>query len=146
MTCLGCQNEFPMISALVYVMHTRQDLRWIITQDYQLLWFTKLVYYMDSQPWQDIKSMPKLTGGFDLWVDPKLVIYPYGLGYCWGRLVATGILTRGTMISHGIETLCLIGWSKGHVFMKYVATVIPDSCPIGVSADSCPAGAPWLRE
>ena len=22
----------------------------------------------------------------------------------------------------------------------------PDSCPIGVSADSCPAGAPWLRE
>ena len=21
-----------------------------------------------------------------------------------------------------------------------------DSCPIGVSADSCPAGAPWLRE
>ena len=22
----------------------------------------------------------------------------------------------------------------------------PDSCPIGVSADSCPAGAPWMRE
>ena len=21
-----------------------------------------------------------------------------------------------------------------------------DSCPIGVSTDSCPAGAPWLRE
>ena len=21
-----------------------------------------------------------------------------------------------------------------------------DSCPIGVSADSCPAGAPWMRE
>ena len=21
-----------------------------------------------------------------------------------------------------------------------------NSCPIGVSADSCPAGAPWLRE
>ena len=21
-----------------------------------------------------------------------------------------------------------------------------DLCPVGVSADSCPAGAPWLRE
>ena len=26
------------------------------------------------------------------------------------------------------------------------ATVPFDSCPIGVSADLCPAGAPWLRE
>ena len=26
MTCLGCQDEFPMVSALVYVMHIRQDL------------------------------------------------------------------------------------------------------------------------
>ena len=23
---------------------------------------------------------------------------------------------------------------------------INDSCPVGVSADSCPAGAPWMRE
>ena len=29
------------------------------------------------------------------------------------------------MISHGIETVCPIGWSKGHVIMKFVATVIP---------------------
>ena len=27
MTCLSCQDEFHMISALVYVMHTGQDLR-----------------------------------------------------------------------------------------------------------------------
>ena len=26
MTCLGCRDEFPMVSALVYVMHTGWDL------------------------------------------------------------------------------------------------------------------------
>ena len=26
-TCLGCYDMFPMVSALVYVMHIRQDLR-----------------------------------------------------------------------------------------------------------------------
>ena len=57
--------------------------------------------------------------------DPKVVIYPYGLGYCWWRLMAIGILNKGTMISHGIETMCPIRWSKGHVIMKSVATIIP---------------------
>ena len=57
--------------------------------------------------------------------DPKVVIYPYGLGHCWWRLVVTGILNRGTMISHRIETACPLGWSKGHVVMKFVATLIP---------------------
>ncbi|RVW78916.1 hypothetical protein CK203_052359 [Vitis vinifera] len=27
-----------------------------------------------------------------------------------------------------------------------VPRIVGDSCPIGVSADSCPAGAPWMRE
>ena len=36
MTCLGRQDEFPMVSVLVYVMHTGQDLWRIMTQDYQL--------------------------------------------------------------------------------------------------------------
>ena len=27
MTCFGHRDEFPMVSALVYVMHTGQDLR-----------------------------------------------------------------------------------------------------------------------
>ena len=27
-----------------------------------------------------------------------------------------------------------------------IMIIISDSCPIGVSADSCPAGAPWMRE
>ena len=34
MVCLGHQDEFPMMSVLVYVMHTRQDLPWIMTQGY----------------------------------------------------------------------------------------------------------------
>ena len=57
--------------------------------------------------------------------DTKVVIYPYGLGHCWWRLVATSIVNIGTMISHGIEVVPPIGWSKGHVIMKYVATIIP---------------------
>ena len=36
MTCLGRRDEFPMVSVLVYVMHTEQDLWRIMTQDYQL--------------------------------------------------------------------------------------------------------------
>ena len=57
--------------------------------------------------------------------DPKVVIYPYGLGHYWWRLVTIGIFNIGTMISHGIETVHPFGWSKGHVIMKSMATVIP---------------------
>ena len=37
-------------------------------------------------------------------------------------LVTIGILNRGAMISHGIETTCPL--SKGHAIMKFVTTVI----------------------
>ena len=57
--------------------------------------------------------------------DPKVVIYLYRLGHYWRRLVATGILNKDTMITRGIETMCPIWWSKGHVIMKYAAAVIP---------------------
>ena len=39
--------------------------------------------------------------------------------------MAIDILNIGTMISHEIEIVCHFGWSKGHVIMKYVATIIP---------------------
>ena len=74
-----------------------------------------LLYCMDSQSWEDI----------DLWWDLKVVIYPYGLDHCWWKLVAIGILNKGTMISYVIETVCLLGLSKGHVIIKFLATVIP---------------------
>ena len=35
-----------------------------------------------------------------------------------------GILNKGTMISYEIESMFPIGWSKGYVIMKYVATII----------------------
>ena len=57
--------------------------------------------------------------------DPKVVIYPFKLGHCWWRLVAIGILNRGTMISHRIEIVCPLEWSKRYVIMKSIATVIP---------------------
>ena len=70
MTCLSRQDGFPMVSALLYVMYIGQDLWWIMTQDYQLSRFTQLLYCMDFQPWEDIKSVSKLIGDFDLWVRP----------------------------------------------------------------------------
>ena len=39
--------------------------------------------------------------------------------------MATGILNIGIMISHGTETVCPLGLSKGHMIMKSVAIVIP---------------------
>ena len=54
MACLGYLDEFPMVSALVYMMHIRQYLWWIMMQAYQLSWCTKLLYYMDIQPWENI--------------------------------------------------------------------------------------------
>ena len=56
--------------------------------------------------------------------DPKVVIYVYGLGYCWWRLVATCILNKGTMISCGIKIVCSLVWSKRYVIMKFVIIVI----------------------
>ena len=70
MTCLGHQDGFPMVSALVYVMHIEQALRWIMVQDYQFSWFTKLLYCMDFQPWENIEFVPKSIRGFNLWVRP----------------------------------------------------------------------------
>ena len=64
---LGSQDKFPMVSALVYMMHTRQ----VMMQAYQMSWFTKVLYYMDSQPWEDIKFVLKsIRRGFNLWVRP----------------------------------------------------------------------------
>ena len=54
MTYLDGQDGFPMVSALVYVMQIGYNLRWIMTQGYQLSLFTKLLYCMDFQPWEDI--------------------------------------------------------------------------------------------
>ena len=36
-------------------------------------------------------------------------------------------------------------WAINQV-QSVAKTIQDDSCPIGVSADSCLAGAPWLRE
>ena len=41
------------------------------------------------------------------------------------ELVTIGILNKDTTVSHGIETVCSIGWSERLVIMKYVVTIIP---------------------
>ena len=62
----------------------------------------------------------KSTRNFDL----KWLYISYGLSYCWWKLLATSILNRDTMIYHGIETMCLIGWSQRHVIMKFMVVII----------------------
>ena len=62
-----------------------------------------------------------LTYGWDL----KVVIYLYGLGHCWWKLMAICFLNRGTMLSHEIKIVCLLRCSKGHVIMKIVVVIIP---------------------
>ena len=74
MTYLGCRDGFSMVSVLVYVMHTRQDLRWIVMQGYQMSWFTKLLYCMDSQPWEDIESVEINKG---LWLMSNTLKWSY---------------------------------------------------------------------
>ena len=135
-TCLSHWDEFLMMSVPAYVMHIEQNLRWIITQGYQLSWFTKLLYCMDSQPWKDIDICQNPQKALIHGWDPKVVIYHYRLGHCWWMLVTIGILNRDTMISQGIEIVCSLRWSKKHVIMKFVAIVIPlvefDICSLEV--------------
>ena len=103
----------------------------------QLSLFTKLLYYMDF--WENIEFIPKLIRNFN----PKVIIYFYGLGYCWQRPVIISIINRDTMISHKIEIMCSFGWSKGHVIMKFVVIVISL-----VEFDICslvPEYASWLH-
>ena len=57
-----------------------------------------------------------------LWFMDETLKWSY---HCWWRLVAIGILKRGIMLSHRIERVCLLGWSKGHVIIKSMATIIP---------------------
>ena len=68
--CLGCGDGFPMVSALMYMIHIGQDLWWIMKQAYQLSWYTYLLYYMDSQLWEDIEFVSKSIEGFDQRVKP----------------------------------------------------------------------------
>ena len=112
MTCLNHRNGFPMTSILVFVMHIGWDLWWI---------WLKVISCHDSPNCYTIWTLnferilslcqnqqETLTYEWDL----EVIIYPYGLGHCWWRLVATGILNRDTMISHEIEIVCPIKWWK----------------------------------
>ena len=124
MICFGHQDGFLMVNTLVYVMHIGQDL-WRIR--------CKVINFHDSPSYCSVRTLnlkkilslyqnqlEALTHGWD----PKVVIYPYGLGHCWWRPIVIGILNKGTMISHGIEIMCPLGWSKWHVIMKFVAIII----------------------
>ena len=96
--------------------HWRKAINYHDLPSYYTVWTLKLERILSLCQ----NQQETLTYGWD----PKMAIYPYGLGYWWWRLVTIGILNRGTMISHVIETVCPLEWSKGHVIMKYVVIVI----------------------
>ena len=110
MSGLGYQDGFPMVSTLVCMVTywTRptmnHDLRLSSSHD-----LTKLLHCVASQPWDNIEFVLKL-----LWPTSEIISWsyiPYGLGHCWWKSIAIGILNKGTMISLGIETMWSLGLS-----------------------------------
>ena len=51
-------------------------------------------------------------------------VFKNGWDHYWWRLMEICILNRGTMISHEIETMCPLGWSKWLVIIKFVIAII----------------------
>ena len=114
MVCLGCRDEFPVVSALVYVMHIRQDGEpWHKTinchdsPSYYTAWTLIEMLLSLCQNQQEA-----LTYGWN----PKMVIYPYRLGHYWWKLMTIGILNRRTIISQGLKIVCPLRWFKGHIW------------------------------
>ena len=110
MASLSYRDGFPMVSALVcMVTHWTKP---IVSHDFRLSSshdLTKLLHCVASQPWDNIEFVLKL-----LWPTSEIISWsyiPYRLGHCWWKLVAIGILNRGTMLSLGIEIVCPLGWS-----------------------------------
>ena len=78
--------------------------------NYYITWTLNLETILSlCQSWQET-----LTYGWDL----KVVIYPYGLGHYWWRLVIIGVFNRDTMISYRFETIHPLGWSIGTCDLK----------------------------
>ena len=64
MACLGHCNEFLIVSLHVCMATQTYDESWRKT--IKLSWFTKLLYFIDSQPWGNIELISKSIEGFDL--------------------------------------------------------------------------------
>ena len=72
---------------------------------------TKMLYYIVSQPWENIELMLKLVMTLTYSEIVSWSYIPYELGHCWWKPIVISIFNRNTMISHGIETVCLLRWS-----------------------------------
>ena len=76
MISLDCWDGVPMVSALVYMI-----IHWIrstVSHDIRISSkhdFTNLLYYIVSQPWENIKLVQKLAVALIYGWDRKLVIY-----------------------------------------------------------------------
>ena len=112
MVSLGYQDEFPMVSALVCMLT-----HWTgptVSHDWRLLsshGLTKLLHCAVSQLWENIKFVLKLLMALIYKWDCQLIIY-----FLWNRSLLMEVgsnryLNIGIMISHGFETMCLLGWS-----------------------------------
>ena len=126
MICLGCWDEFLIVSSTVcMVTHwigltINHDIRLLDCHDSPSYYIacTLNLERISNLYWNQLKA---LTYKWDL----NVVIYIYRLGHCWWKLMTIGIFNRNTMISHGIETTCLFRWSKRHAIMKSIIAIIP---------------------
>ena len=125
-TILGWDFEKKEVVGLEIWRHCNWEERWGPTVSHDLRLSSshdKLLHCVISQPWENIEFVLKLvvgpTGEIVSWS-----YIAYELGHYWWKSVAIGILNKGTMISHGIETVCLLGWSQGSVFMETMLIVV----------------------
>ena len=98
MSDLSHQDGVPMVSIIIHWTRLTMsyDIRLLSSHD-----FTKLLYYIVSQPWENIGFLSKLAVALTYRWDYEVIIYFfYGLSHYWWNLVATSILNRSTIIFH----------------------------------------------
>ena len=98
-TSLGHQDRVLMVSALVFmVTHSVEPM---VSHDVRLSGshdFTKLLYCLISQPWENIDFVPNLAMIYE-W-DLKVIKYSIWIGSLGWKSIATCILNRSIMISY----------------------------------------------
>ena len=72
---------------------------------------TKLLHCVVSQPWENIEFVLKLVMTLTYGWNCELIIYSLWIRSLLMEVDSNRYLNRGTMLSHGIETVCLLGWS-----------------------------------
>ena len=109
-TYLGHQDDFPMVSALVYMV--TYEIKPIVNHNYLVVIIHQATILCKLSTLKRYWAYVEINTRF--WPISETLMWLhilYGLRHYWWILVVIGILNIGTIISHGIDTLCPLGWS-----------------------------------